>query len=157
MELALIKLRHIFREKGSKSKKSLFFASQIKGTVSAKVQVPIEHKERALDAATWPPNLRISSWQTKQKPHGKTKWRRKTVCGGDVITAFLLYSRFLLGPSYRRSRIGTAYDDSFPRSWDILTVSVVMLFHAISVMLSHSLSLLSCSFPQTRVLSLPRR
>ena len=43
------------------------FPSKIKGTVSAKVRVALEHKDRALDAANWPPHLRISSWTNKSK------------------------------------------------------------------------------------------
>ena len=43
------------------------FPSKIKGTISAKVRVALEHKERALDASNWPPHLRISSWTYKSK------------------------------------------------------------------------------------------
>ena len=48
-------------------KEVFVFPSKIKGTVSAKIRVALEHKERALDAASWPPLVRISSWINKPK------------------------------------------------------------------------------------------
>ena len=61
------KIRSHLRSQGIEVKEVFVFPSKIKGTVSAKVRVAIEHKERALDAASWPENLRISSWINQSK------------------------------------------------------------------------------------------
>ena len=59
------KVKTHLQGKGVEVKETFVFASKIKGTVEAKVRVAIEHKERALDPATWPSHLRISSWTNK--------------------------------------------------------------------------------------------
>ena len=66
------KIRVHLHSKGIEVKEAYVFPSKIKGTVSAKVRVAIEHKDRALDAATWPPHLRISSWTNQSKATRKS-------------------------------------------------------------------------------------
>ena len=61
------KIKTHLHGKGIEVKEIFVFPSKIKGTVSAKVRVLLEHKERALDASTWPPHLRISSWMNKSR------------------------------------------------------------------------------------------
>ena len=53
--------------KGIEVTEIFVFPSKIKGTVAAKVRVPLEQKKRALDAGNWHPHLRISSWINKPK------------------------------------------------------------------------------------------
>ena len=48
-------------------KEVFIIPSKIKGTVSAKVRVALEDKDRALDPANWPPHTCISSWINKSK------------------------------------------------------------------------------------------
>ena len=57
---------HLERQ-GITVREAFVFPSKIKGTVAAKVRVALEHKDRALDAGSWPPHLRISSWTNKSK------------------------------------------------------------------------------------------
>ena len=66
------KIKVHLQSKGIEVKEAFVFPSKIKGTVSAKVRVAIEHKDRALDAATWPPHLRISSWTNQSKATRKS-------------------------------------------------------------------------------------
>ena len=60
-------LKFHLQGKNIEVKEVFVFPSKIKGTVSAKIRVALEHKERALDAAAWPASVRISSWINKPK------------------------------------------------------------------------------------------
>ena len=61
------KLKFHLQSKNIEVRQVFVFPSKIKGTVSAKVRVALEHKERALDASNWPQHIRISSWTNKSK------------------------------------------------------------------------------------------
>ena len=61
------KVKSYLQGKGIEVKEVFLIPSKFKGTVSAKVRVALEHKDRALDANTWPPHVRISSWINKSK------------------------------------------------------------------------------------------
>ena len=61
------KIKFHLQSKNIEVKEVFVFPSKIKDTVSAKVRVAIEHKDRALDAANWPQHLRISSWTNQSK------------------------------------------------------------------------------------------
>ena len=65
------KIRSHLHSKNIEVKEVFVFPSKIKGTVSAKVRVALAHKDRALDAAIWPQNLRISSWTNQSKASRK--------------------------------------------------------------------------------------
>ena len=61
------KIKSHLQGQGIEVKEVFVIPSKFKGTVSAKVRVALEHKERALDANTWPNHVRISSWINKSK------------------------------------------------------------------------------------------
>ena len=61
------KVKFYLQSKNIEVKEVFVFPSKIKGTVSAKVRVALEHKDRALDPAIWPQHLRISSWINQSK------------------------------------------------------------------------------------------
>ena len=60
-------LKSHLQGKNIEVKEVFVFASKIKGTVSAKVRVALEHKDRALDASVWPAHVRVSSWTNKSR------------------------------------------------------------------------------------------
>ena len=62
-----LQIKSHLQAKGIEVKEVYIIPSKIKGTVSAKVRVALEHKNRALDAAIWPTHTSISSWITKSK------------------------------------------------------------------------------------------
>ena len=58
-------------------KEVFVFPSKIKGTVSAKVRVALEHRARALDATVWPEHVRVSSWTNKSKEQRQDDARKR--------------------------------------------------------------------------------
>ena len=67
------KVKTHLQGKGIEVREVFVFPSKIKGTVAAKVRVELAHKDRALDAGSWPPHLRISSWAYKPKAARKNE------------------------------------------------------------------------------------
>ena len=55
------------QNKGFQATEVFVFPSKIKGTVTAKVRVSLEHKELALSGISWPNHIRVSSWTNKSK------------------------------------------------------------------------------------------
>ena len=61
------KVKFHLQSKHIEVKEVFVFPSKIKGTISGKVRVALEHKTRALDPSVWPAHVRISSWTNKSK------------------------------------------------------------------------------------------
>ena len=61
------KLKTHLHGKGIEVREAFVFPSKIKGAVAAKVRVALEYKERAFDAANWPPHIRVLSWTNRSK------------------------------------------------------------------------------------------
>ena len=55
------------QNKGFEAKEVFVFPSKIKGTVTAKIRVSLDHKELALSGTSWPSHIRVSSWTNKSK------------------------------------------------------------------------------------------
>ena len=55
------------QNKGFAAKEVFVFPSKIKGTVTAKIRVSLEHKVLALSGVSWPSHIRVSSWTNKSK------------------------------------------------------------------------------------------
>ena len=53
--------------KGIETREVKIIPSKIKGTVTAKVRVALNHKDLALNGESWPTHLRVSSWTNKSK------------------------------------------------------------------------------------------
>ena len=61
------KVKTYMQSKGIEVREAFVFPSKIRGTVSAKVRVEIQHKNKALDASNWSANIRVQSWIRKPK------------------------------------------------------------------------------------------
>ena len=86
------KVKSYLQSKNIEVKEVFVFPSKIKGTVSAKVRVALEHKDRALDPAIWPQHLRISSWIKQSKSTRKNDAGNRPPAPESEVTFFAFFA-----------------------------------------------------------------